>query len=315
MTEYRVFASGTPGLPNETDGPIAVSTGFVINDANTYWVTGIEFYAASSAPTGVEVALWVRNADESFGATPGALLASKVAGTINAGVRNQVLFDTPVEVSAAVYSTGLYATMYTANRYVATAGYFSSADDTSGPIRAYQAGTVGTNGRFKVTATGAADSYPNTQFGGNGYWVTPIVTDVDPNAGDTLEADGNRSGTGTITGAATRVAVATGDRTGTGSITGAASGSFGVTGDRTGVGAISGAATVISDLPAEPTTNSAGWYGYLNIMRNNAEETRRQLNEPPTACPDCGEPLDVSVHGVRFCPFDGWEWNGVAAFS
>lgn len=190
MTTWTVFDTGTPGLPNETDGPIAVSTGFQINDAGTYWCIGVEFYAASSAPTGVSVALWERNPDESFGATPGTLLASEPApGAITPGVRNQILFDTAVPVTAALFPNGMYATMRTGNNYVASGGTFSSAGLTNGPITAWQAGTVGTNGRFKVTPTptGAADSYPNTQFGGNGYWVSPIITDVDPGGGTDVE--------------------------------------------------------------------------------------------------------------------------------
>lgn len=183
MTTWTVFHTGSPGLPNETDGPIAVSTGFTINDGGTYWCTGVEFFAATTPPTGVSVALWERNPDESFGATPGALLASEPApGAITGGVRNQILFDTPVPVTAALFPNGLYATMRTGNNYVASGGTFTSGGLVNGPITAYQAGSPGANGRFKVTPTptGAADSYPNTQFGGNGYWVSPIITDEDP---------------------------------------------------------------------------------------------------------------------------------------
>jgi hypothetical protein len=190
VTTWTVFHTGTPALPNETDGPIAVSTGFTINDGGTYWCIGVEFYAATSAPTGVSVALWERNTDESFGATPGALLASEPApGAITPGVRNQIMFDTAVQVTAALFPNGLYATMRTGNNYVATGGTFSGGSLVNGPITAYQAGSPGANGRFKVTPapTGAADSYPNTQFGGNGYWVSPIITDVDPGGGTNVE--------------------------------------------------------------------------------------------------------------------------------
>jgi hypothetical protein len=243
----------------------------------------------------------------------GTLLASKTpAGAINAGVRNQILFDTPVPVSAALYVNGMYATVYTANRYAATGGFFNAADVVSGPIRAYQhGGGVGSNGRFKTTATGAANSYPDGQFGGGGYWVSPIVSDVNPSAPVTHSATGNRTGTGSLTGAALRAAGATGNRTGTGSLIGAASGSFGVSGSLAATAHLVGAATVISDQAPSPTTNSAGWYSYLNIMSNNAAEMSRQANSPPVACPNDGEPLDTSVHGVLFCPFDGWEWSGL----
>jgi hypothetical protein len=190
VTTWTVFHTGTPGLPNETDGPIAVSTGFVINDGGTYWCLGVEFFAATVAPTGVSVALWERNPDESFGATPGALLASEPdPGGLVGGARNQILFDTPVPVTAALFPDGLYATMRTADRYVASGGTFSGGGLVNGPITAYQVGLPGENGRFKVTPTptGAADSYPNTQFGGNGYWVSPIITDVDPSGGTDVE--------------------------------------------------------------------------------------------------------------------------------
>lgn len=185
MTEWVVFGTGTPSAPNETDGPIALATGFVINDGGSYWCTGVEFFAASSAPTGVEVALWERVND----ATPGTQLAVEPApGAITPSVRNRVLFDTPVPVTAALYANGLYAVMRTANRYVATGGYFQggpgAADETSGPITAWRhsavgpTGIVGANGRFNVTAPGAV--YPNDAFNGGGYWVSPIITDVDP---------------------------------------------------------------------------------------------------------------------------------------
>lgn len=192
MTTWTVFHTGTPGLPNETDGPIAVSTGFQINDGGTYWCTGIEFFAATTPPTGVVVTLYERNTDESFGATPGATLATRAApGAITGGVRNQILFTTPVPVTAALFPNGMYATMRTANNYVASAGTFSGGGLTNGPITAYQAGSPGSNGRFKTTGppTDATNSYPNTQFGGNGYWVSPIITDVDPSGAPVTVVD------------------------------------------------------------------------------------------------------------------------------
>lgn len=194
MTEWVVFGTGTPSAPNETDGPIAVATGFVINDGGTYWCTGVEFFASSVAPTGVEVALWVRIDDPN----PGAQLAVEAAaGAITPGVRNRVMFDTPVQVTAALYPNGLYSVVRTADRYVATGSYFQSgpgaADETSGPITAWRhsapgpTGIVGSNGRFNTTAPSAV--YPNNSFNGGGYWVSPIITDVDPGGVTDVEVD------------------------------------------------------------------------------------------------------------------------------
>lgn len=56
---------------------------------------------------------------------------------------------------------------------------------------------------------------------------------------------------------------------------------------------------------------SAGWYSYANIVANNREEVRRHRDEQPSACPDCGEPLDSATNGTLFCQFDGWQWSGV----
>lgn len=191
MAEWVVFGTGSPGAPNETDGPIALATGFTINDGGTYWCTGVEFFASSVAPTGVEVALWERIDDS----TPGSQLAVEPApGAITPAVRNRIMFDTPVVVTAASFPNGLYAVMRTANRYVATSGYFD-VPDISGPITAYANGVggFGPNGRFNVGAAGA--DYPNNTFLAGGYWVSPIVTDVDPGGATDLEVtDGGPRG-------------------------------------------------------------------------------------------------------------------------
>lgn len=302
MAEWVVFGSGTPGAPNETDGPIAVSTGFTINDAGTYWCTAIEFYAASSAPTGVSVALWSRDPDESpTGA--GVLLASKAAGSIVAGTRNRVAFDTAVEVTAAAYPNGLYATMRTANNYVATGGYFASAGETSGPITAYQNNAgVGFNGRFKVspTPTGAADSYPNQTFGGGGYWVTPVLTDVDPEGGTPV----------TITAAVVaeaRVMAAT--------VTQEVTAAAAIVADERVIAAslalpVAVAGTIIaSDRTVSaritvPVTEAPPSWEPLRDMLRTARRRAGTLVRA-TACPRCGTPLEYA-RGVAHCSFDGW---------
>lgn len=53
---------------------------------------------------------------------------------------------------------------------------------------------------------------------------------------------------------------------------------------------------------------SDGYQSYLNVLANNREEVRRDRDEPPSACPDCGEPLQSgpTSDSRLFCPFDGW---------
>jgi hypothetical protein len=180
VTEWVLFGAGTPGAPDEADGPIALSTEFNINTGGSFWVTGVEFYQAANPQPGgssYEVAIWQRVND----ATPGTKIASRTvlcSSVAAGGGRRRILFTAPVAVSNA-QTTGYYATLGTPQRYTATAGYFTAAGETNGPVTATQDGVgLGRNGRFKVGVSTA--DYPNGEFNGGGYWVTPIVSDVDP---------------------------------------------------------------------------------------------------------------------------------------
>lgn len=302
MTEWVVFGSGTPAAPNETDGPIAVSTGFQINDGGTYWCTGIEFYAASSAPSGVSVALWTRDTDESpTGA--GTLLASKALASPVAGTRNRVAFDTAVQVTAALYPNGLYATMRAANNYVATGGYFASAAATSGPITAYQNNAgVGFNGRFKVSPapTGAADSYPNQTFGGGGYWVSPVITDVDPSGGTPISISAAITAPARVVAASlvetvTAAAAIVAD-------TGVIAASLALPVSLAGT--ISAPERTVAARVHVPLTEAPPSFEPLRDMFRRARQQAGTLVRA-TGCPRCGEPLEAA-RGVLHCRWDGW---------
>lgn len=301
MTEWVVFGTGTPGAPNETDGPIALSTGFTINDAGTYWCTGVEFYAASSAPSGVSVALWERSTDESASGL-GTLLAFEAAGgAINAGVRNRILFDTAVPVTAALFPNGLYATMRSGNNYVATGGFFSAAGQISGPITAYQNGTVGFNGRFKVTgATDAANGYPTQTFGAGGYWVSPIVTDVNPSGEPVLAGMAATSPAGFMAMAGVEAIPAGLNAFSSLSVMDVfatqvqpVSATFAAVSPRSTMG-LSAASSIV---PA-----SGSWEPLLNMVREARAGIGARVRA--VACRRCGTPLEAA-RGVLHCPFDG----------
>lgn len=52
------------------------------------------------------------------------------------------------------------------------------------------------------------------------------------------------------------------------------------------------------------------WYSLGDIYRA-AEDERQQLDEqPPTACPNDGQPLEEGPRGELHCRFDGWTWSG-----
>lgn len=178
MTEWVLFAAGSPGAPDEADGPIALATGFEIILAGTYWITHVEWFAPTNSPAGVEVAIWERVSDGVAGANLTGNLAW--AGAITNGVRNRMALPAAVPVSSALYPNGLYVVLRTGTRYTATAAYFNAAE-TQGPLRGWADTTGKENGRFKVGASDA--EYPTTSFNKGGYWITPVLTDVDPGGG------------------------------------------------------------------------------------------------------------------------------------
>ena len=57
-----------------------------------------------------------------------------------------------------------------------------------------------------------------------------------------------------------------------------------------------------------PQAAGSGWYGLLDIIAEAADERRTQLTQPPTACPNDGEPLEQGQNGIWHCPFDGFQW-------
>jgi hypothetical protein len=51
-----------------------------------------------------------------------------------------------------------------------------------------------------------------------------------------------------------------------------------------------------------------GWQQLADIYRTAADEYAEQRVEPPTACPNDGQPLEPGPGGVLHCRFDGWQW-------
>jgi len=51
------------------------------------------------------------------------------------------------------------------------------------------------------------------------------------------------------------------------------------------------------------------WGGLRNIIDQAIEDRRREELEPPVACPNDGEPLDIEG-SVRNCPWGDYRWCG-----
>lgn len=53
------------------------------------------------------------------------------------------------------------------------------------------------------------------------------------------------------------------------------------------------------------------WEQLRTIYREGAAEYEAERAEPPTACPNDGEPLETRESDGRLhCRFDGWTWSG-----
>ncbi|WP_213451588.1 DUF4082 domain-containing protein [Rhizomonospora bruguierae] len=143
------------------------------NDGTTYelglgWITavdgaclGVPVYGPSTAPSSCVVSLWAIDSSVS-----GTLLAQKTApAPLTPGVWNNILFDAPVSVTAGVH----YRVQYrTPSWYTFTAGRFTTAAVTVGPLTAFRHGVEPPedpypNGSLLVGAGYASDS-------GNGAW-------------------------------------------------------------------------------------------------------------------------------------------------
>lgn len=61
----------------------------------------------------------------------------------------------------------------------------------------------------------------------------------------------------------------------------------------------------------EPTEAGGGsWWGLAGMLQEARERRREDADAIPVACPNDGEPLQTSVDGVLYCPYDGWQWHG-----
>jgi hypothetical protein len=61
----------------------------------------------------------------------------------------------------------------------------------------------------------------------------------------------------------------------------------------------------------QPGQQQGSWYQLLDIRRHARQEFEYYANQPPTACPNDGEPLlpgPASEPGIWFCRYDGWQY-------
>lgn len=63
--------------------------------------------------------------------------------------------------------------------------------------------------------------------------------------------------------------------------------------------------------PVVPRTPAVGsWEALVDIFTVAAQEREAADAQPPTACPNDGEPLTEGPNGELHCRWDGWQWDG-----
>ncbi len=207
-----LFPAAAPTIPYVAEGvPVTISTGFYTTEDGT--VTGCEFYAPSTVIGTFDAVLFSVTADDSPAESgTGTVLATATFGTLTPAANNQVMFSSPVAVTA---NTAYRIAVRTSHgRYTATPSFFNSYEQVSalGDLRAYAHGS--TVGSMAFLANGSyiegVASYPFKTYNANCYFVSPIFEldagdPPNPLAGSislpALQASGALAARGTVTAA------------------------------------------------------------------------------------------------------------------
>jgi hypothetical protein len=174
-------ATSTPATPAVSDpGPVELGLKFRA-DLNGF-VNGIRFYKGSTN-TGTHLgSVWTSG---------GALLASATFTSETATGWQQVLFSSPVAVTAGTLYVASYHT--NAGNYAATGAAFNTQVD-GGPLHAPTSASVTGNGVYAYGST----QFPTQSFQATNYWVdvvynttfvdtvAPVVTATSPTSGATV---------------------------------------------------------------------------------------------------------------------------------
>lgn len=142
------------------DAPVELGVKFRSDVAG--YVSGVRFYKAATN-TGTHVAsLW---------SSAGALMASATFNAETASGWQQVLFTTPIPITANT----LYVASYHANtgHYSADVSTFAAAGVDNAPLHAPSSAAAGGNGVF---AYGATSVFPAQTWNSANYWVDVVFT-------------------------------------------------------------------------------------------------------------------------------------------
>jgi hypothetical protein len=152
-----VVPGGVDGGP---DNAVEVGVKFRSDVAGT--ITGIRFYKASTN-TGTHVGnLW---------SAAGQLLASGIFNNETASGWQQLIFSTPVSITANTVYVASYHT--NVGHYSQDPNYFATTGADNAPLHALQNGVSGGNGVFSY---GASSVFPTQTFNAANYWVDVVFS-------------------------------------------------------------------------------------------------------------------------------------------
>lgn len=170
ITQAQTSIFTTNGSDTRNNDGQGVELGMKFRSTQSGYITGIRYYKASGT-TGTHLGnLW---------SSSGTLLATATFGSESSSGWQQVLFTTPVAITANTTYVASYFSP--SGDYVLTNPYFTSAV-TNGSLRALANGEDGTNGIYRY---GSSSGFPTSNYQSSNYWVdvvfaTSIGPDVTP---------------------------------------------------------------------------------------------------------------------------------------
>lgn len=180
MTDRDLFPGGTgPGVTTP-DSPITLAIQFEVT-SGPQWLKGFRFWRATTGTTGPIPARLYEFVSASSG---NPVAGTDATFTLSGTGWQEVLLPTLIPLTVG---QDYRAALHFPNGYAATSNYFTSGPGaggiTNGPLFAPDVTGVvgGDQGSFHVSA---ALAYPDNSFSGDNYWVSPLITDVDPGGGD-----------------------------------------------------------------------------------------------------------------------------------
>lgn len=302
MTAYTLFGQpANPATLTSDSADYTMGVQFSVSQAGCT-LTAVWFWSAPGAAGLPEtIALWAVTGQSLVHSETASWSGAAGSGWVKATFASPPSLTASTAYKASVFSnSGNFFYSGTSHYWDTGAG---SAGITNGPLSApSNAGAAQGQDTF---TSGSVMAYPATSFNASNYWVDPEIT----TGGASHTATASLTVTPSFTAGRTR------GRYRTGSL--AVTPSF--TAGRTAAHVRSGSLTVAPSFRAVPsggaaTAQTGSWWGLDSVFKQSRNEFETFVSRPPTACPNCGEPLrngpaTPSGSGVElYCKYDGWQY-------